>query len=188
MTLPPGMAGEIVVAGDHVLPGYLNGTCDLETKIRVDRKTYHRTGDAGWRDANGGVWLLGRCAERLPAPARYTPPPGLPADVASHPLAVEAALRERFPAARTAALLWEDKRLLVIAAHTGAADIDALCRAAAEWHIDETLVLPDIPMDRRHNAKIDYPALRAMIRRARATQPVPVPQAQGAAEHVRRRP
>src|SRR5207237_822852 len=33
--------GEIVVAGGHVLKGYLNGVGDHETKFRVDGETWH---------------------------------------------------------------------------------------------------------------------------------------------------
>ncbi|MFO1448420.1 MAG: AMP-binding protein [Opitutaceae bacterium] len=45
--------GEIVVAGDHVLKGYLGGHGDAETKFKVGDETWHRTGDAGSLDAAG---------------------------------------------------------------------------------------------------------------------------------------
>ena len=57
--------GEIVVAGDHVLSGYLDGSGDEETKFQVDGRVWHRTGDAGYRDAHGRLWLLGRCSAKL---------------------------------------------------------------------------------------------------------------------------
>ncbi len=60
-----GVAGEIVVSGPHVLPGYLDGRYDEETKFRVDGTPWHRTGDAGYLDALGRLWLLGRCAARI---------------------------------------------------------------------------------------------------------------------------
>ena len=37
--------GEIVVEGDNVLKGYLNGIGDKENKFKIDDKIYHRTGD-----------------------------------------------------------------------------------------------------------------------------------------------
>src|SRR5262249_40944486 len=54
--------GEILVRGKHVLPGYLHGEGDAETKVRVDDAIWHRTGDAGYLAARGRLWLLGRCA------------------------------------------------------------------------------------------------------------------------------
>ena len=53
-----GEPGEIVVAGGHVLPGYLNGEGDVETKFEVDGARWHRTGDLGYLDGAGRLWLL----------------------------------------------------------------------------------------------------------------------------------
>lgn len=47
--LPTGQTGEIVVAGDHVLPGYLGGIGDEETKFRV----------SGVAEAVGGLDRIG---------------------------------------------------------------------------------------------------------------------------------
>ena len=42
--------GEIVVSGDNVLKGYLNGIGDKENKFSVENVKYHRTGDLGFFD------------------------------------------------------------------------------------------------------------------------------------------
>ena len=75
MTCSPGVPGEVVVSGAHVLPGYLDGKGDTETKFDVVGKDgahtrWHRTGDAGTRDADGRLWLLGRCAAAVRPVAR----------------------------------------------------------------------------------------------------------------------
>ena len=57
--------GEIVVAGEHVLSGYLGGLGDSETKFKVGDRTWHRTGDAGYLDGSGRLWLLGRASAKL---------------------------------------------------------------------------------------------------------------------------
>ncbi|MDB6077931.1 MAG: hypothetical protein JWO82_1678, partial [Akkermansiaceae bacterium] len=36
-------------------------------------------------------------------------------------------------------------------------------KAAQNLGIPEVLVLPELPLDRRHHAKIDYPALFALL-------------------------
>jgi acyl-CoA synthetase (AMP-forming)/AMP-acid ligase II len=155
-----GQAGEIVVSGDHVLPGYLDGLGDRETKIHVDGSIWHRTGDAGWLDAQGRVWLLGRCAEKLPA---FTATGGLPVDAFRYPFAIECALRESFPGIRMAALEWKGERLLVVGKILSSEERLAIGDKAGAFGIQRIIDLPQLPLDRRHNAKIDYPALRKLL-------------------------
>ncbi|RYD31946.1 MAG: AMP-dependent synthetase, partial [Verrucomicrobiaceae bacterium] len=155
-----GQAGEIVVSGDHVLPGYLGGLGDRETKIHVDGKVWHRTGDAGWLDAHGRVWLLGRCSEKLPA---FPAADGLPAEAFRYPFAIECALRERFPGIRMAALEWKGERLLVVGKIVSEEEHGEISGAAGAFGMQRIVNLPQLPLDRRHNAKIDYPALRKLL-------------------------
>jgi hypothetical protein len=153
-------AGEIVVSGEHVLRGYLGGIGDDETKIRVDHSVWHRTGDAGWLDATGRVWLLGRCAEQLPP---FAAPDNFPTDVLRYPFAVECALREIFPKLRMAAIEWRGKRTLVVGKSCDANEREAIRSKAAELGMTDIVCLASLPLDRRHNAKIDYPALRSLL-------------------------
>ena len=157
--LANGGAGEIIVSGDHVLPGYLEGIGDEETKIHDGGRVWHRTGDAGWIDPQGRVWLLGRCAEKLPA---FPAGDGLPDDAPRYSFAIECALRENFPGIRMAAIDWEGRRTLVV----GGVENEAIEIRSREFGIDRVIFLDTIPLDRRHNAKIDYPALREMIRKS----------------------
>ncbi|MES2658214.1 MAG: AMP-binding protein [Verrucomicrobiota bacterium] len=160
--LSAGNAGEIIVSGDHVLRGYLDGIGDEETKIHDGKKVWHRTGDAGWIDSQGRVWLLGRCAEKLPTfPARD----GLPVDALRYPFAIECALREIFPGIRMAAMDWENQRTLVVGKKCDASEADVVKRRAEDFGITRVIYLESLPLDRRHNAKIDYPALREMLRK-----------------------
>lgn len=159
--LSEGAAGEIIVSGDHVLRGYLGGLGDTETKIQDSEKVWHRTGDAGWLDPQGRVWLLGRCAEKLPP---FPSGEGLPADASRYPFAIECALRERFPGIRMAALDWQDQRTLVVGKSCDAAEASAIQQIAADLGIAHIIHLHSLPLDRRHNAKIDYPALRELLK------------------------
>ena len=153
-TLPPGEPGEIVVAGEHVVPGYLGGVGDAETKVRVGGRVWHRTGDAGRLDPDGRLWLLGRCS----AAAR---------DGATlYPFQAEAAARA-LPGVARAALV-PGRRVLVF---EGDADARELQRALA-WASLAVHRVDRIPLDRRHNAKVDE---RALARLADALPSPPAP-------------
>lgn len=155
-----GQAGEIVVSGDHVLRGYLDGVGDEETKIHEGGNVWHRTGDAGWIDAVGRVWLLGRCSEKLPF---ATAPESLPDDAFRYPFAIECALRESFPRIRMAALDWKGERTLVVGEIVSGGEREAIEGKASSLSISKIIYLPSLPLDRRHQAKIDYPALRKVL-------------------------
>lgn len=158
--LSAGKAGEIIVRGDHVLRGYLGGLGDNETKIPDGETVWHRTGDAGWLDARGRVWLLGRCAQKLPP---HPAPEELPAEAFRYPFAIECALRELFPGIRMAAMEWENRRTLVVGKTCDPEEAAAIGASAAAFGIQHIIHLAALPLDRRHNAKIDYPALRQLL-------------------------
>ena len=130
--LPPGQVGEIVVSGNHVLPGYWKGRGNHETKFKVSGATWHRTGDAGYLDGKGRLWLLGRCIVR-----------------------------------RSACVAFRNRRTLALESQHpfSSKDIAAL-KAKLSWAaIDRIAVLKRLPVDPRHNAKIDYPALNALLKK-----------------------
>lgn len=142
--------GEIVVSGAHVLPGYLHGIGDEETKFRVDGQLWHRTGDFGYLDEQGRLWLLGRAAAIINDTRGRL-----------HPFAVECAARP-FPGVQRAALLGRNgQRILFVQPRPGElVDVTRL-RDSIPWaQFDEVRILREIPLDKRHNAKVDYTRLR----------------------------
>jgi olefin beta-lactone synthetase len=150
---PADQSGEIVVSGAHVLTGYLHGQADQETKIRVGARIWHRTGDAGYFDESGRLWLLGRCA------ARVDDAHGL-----LYPLAVEAAVRQHSFVKQVAFLAYGGRRLLVVEGEGQLTppQLQTL-QDGLDWaQIDQVIVM-QVPMDRRHNAKIDYPTLQRLL-------------------------
>ena len=143
---PRGEAGEIVVSGGHVLKGYLNGVGDEETKFRVAGEVWHRTGDSGYFDDAGRLWLLGRTSAVIDD-----------AQGVLYPFAVECAARQVPEVARAALVLRGDKRVLFVEPRKGARiDTDGVRKALAWARLDQVRVLAGIPLDRRHNAKVDY--------------------------------
>ena len=161
--LKHGQAGEIIVSGDHVLRGYLGGLGDEETKIHNGSEIWHRTGDAGWIDKTNRVWLLGRCSEMLSAcPAHED----LPADALRYPFAIECAMREIFPDIRFAALQWDGKRTLVVGRKCSVDLNGRIKNCVSEFGIEQVIELESLPLDHRHNAKIDYPRLKSALQSA----------------------
>ncbi len=153
--LAPGCPGEIVVAGDHVLTAYLNGLGEAETKFRVGSRIWHRTGDAGYFDRRGRLWLLGRCRARITDAAGTL-----------YPFAVECAALE-IPGVRRAALVAHGgRRILAVELDRGMPLADVRERLSKDlvWSgLNDVRALKRMPMDRRHNAKIDYPALLELL-------------------------
>lgn len=155
-SLGPDAAGEIVVAGDHVLPGYLDGVGDEETKIRIGDRVWHRTGDAGYLDAHGRVWLLGRCAAKVRDD-----------DGELYPFTVECAASEIPGVRRSAFLHHAGQRTLVVELHDDARALDARAALARlSWARIARVLFARIPVDQRHNAKVDYPALGKLMEKS----------------------
>jgi olefin beta-lactone synthetase len=156
-TLASRAVGEIVVSGEHVLRGYLDGYGDEEAKIRVGSRVWHRTGDAGYLDEAGRLWLLGRCAAKATDDAGVT-----------YPFAVECAAGEVAGVGRTAFVMHRGERLLVAEIAQDVAAVRAELAARLAWaRLADVVVVSRIPVDRRHNAKVEYPTLLKMLDQAR---------------------
>lgn len=152
-TLPAGEIGEILVAGAHVLKRYLdNEAATRASKIaRADGTVWHRTGDAGYRDAAGRLWLCGRVGDALQVDG-----------TTRYPFEFEKTL-DALPGVRRSALLMQAGRpLLVLAGRPDAALLrDTLARL--DLLPLPVAYVPALPVDGRHNSKIDRPALRAAL-------------------------
>jgi acyl-CoA synthetase (AMP-forming)/AMP-acid ligase II len=158
-------AGEIVVSGKHVVESYLDSADDRELKIRVGTQTWHRTGDAGWLDAKGRLWLLGSCHARIED-----------ARGCRYPLAVDAALSDNPALARATLVRHQDRVLLVIQprGEPTEGELVAIGRGLTWAGADELVVIGKFPLDRRHDAKIDQRRLRCMLDDKRWSLRVPL--------------
>lgn len=135
--------GEIIVSGEHVLKGYLNGEGDAENKIHMNGKIWHRTGDAGYFDEHGELWLLGRYSQRIVSKERTL-----------YPFAIEAALFEK--GYQTALIVHQGQACLVAELTSPNVNLKAI-------GIEKVILVNKIPRDKRHNAKVDYGALKTLL-------------------------
>jgi acyl-CoA synthetase (AMP-forming)/AMP-acid ligase II len=144
--------GEIVVSGPRVVESYVDANQNSSTKFKVGNEIWHRTGDAGYRDRSGRLWLVGRCEGRI-ADRHGT----------IYPLEVEAVARAAIGACRLACVSAAGVRTLLIEGRDKGVNVEALSRALESSHIGEIRFVRRIPVDRRHNSKVDYARLRAML-------------------------
>ncbi len=152
--------GEIVVSGPHVLSGYLDGEGDAETKFDVENVAWHRTGDAGYLDESGRLWLLGRCSARIEDARGIL-----------YPFAVEC-IAQGFPEVKRAALVgWRGMRVLAVEPRKGSRQISSsvLRKRARALGVDAIEFYHKIPVDNRHNSKVNYAALTALIEKRKLT-------------------
>ena len=155
-----GTRGEIVVSGRHVVPGYLHGLGDAETKIRVGAVVWHRTGDVGYLDDVGRLWLLGRVRATI-----------TDAHGELHPFAVECAARLILPGRRSVLVCHNGLRMLLVEGALVAGEREAL-RTGLRWaKLDRLIEGVRIPLDRRHNSKVDYSALAKLLNRVVPSAP-----------------
>jgi acyl-CoA synthetase (AMP-forming)/AMP-acid ligase II len=147
MTCGTEQVGEIVVAGEHVIPGYLDGEGDGENKIHLAGKVWHRTGDAGYFDQEGRLWLMGRCAAKFKIDADWV-----------YPFALECAAVETFDIPIAACCESSGEPTLFLPRDfDGRLPATFTCGPITIQNVRRE----KIPLDKRHNAKVDYAKLKA---------------------------
>jgi olefin beta-lactone synthetase len=163
--LPLGEIGEVLVRGPHVSLSYADDPeSTRNNKVRdADGSIWHRLGDAGYLDTDGRFWCCGRVGHRI-ATTHGTMFPLLCEPIFdAHPdvrrsglvgalisgtmtpvICIE--LRDDSLSARDRTSL-RDELLAIAASHTQTA------------HIRHVLFHARLPVDPRHNSKIERPAL-----------------------------
>jgi olefin beta-lactone synthetase len=136
------------------LPGYLHGYGNDQTKFTVDGIPWHRTGDAGYIDNQGRLWFLGRCLGCIED-----------AFGTLYPLEVEGVVENYLGIRRSAVVLHRGERILLVEASKGEVNWEELEKSLAAAYIQAVKTCRKLPVDRRHNAKIDYPALVKLLER-----------------------
>ncbi|QCC49858.1 o-succinylbenzoate--CoA ligase [Halapricum salinum] len=151
-----GETGEIVVSGPTVTPGYLD---EDRTTEAVDDYGFH-TGDVGYRDADGRLWIVGRLDDRIVSGGENVDPEVVAGAIREHPAVDEVAV---------VGLPDEEWGERVAALVVGAVDTDEIrehCRERlAEFEVPKTVVVTDrIP--RTPSGTVDREAVRERLRGA----------------------
>ena len=166
--LPAGTVGEVVARGPHISEGYdRQPRADAENKIAAgDGRTWHRLGDTGYLDAGGRLWVCGRRSHRVVVDEHTT----------VFPLCCEPVANAVTGVARSALVALEGadgktSAVLCIEPVDAACDRPALGREVlarlgqveAGRAVSRVAFVDRLPVDRRHNAKLDRPRIAAIV-------------------------
>ena len=155
--------GEVVVSGPQVVKGYFNGRGDADKKFQEAGLVWHRTGDVGYFDKNGNLWLVGNVSE-----------PGIGEATQVHmdttfSRAVEASALSSGKCKRAAFFCGDAGAKLFLEANREASghcsmledSSLSLIRERTSWaEPNEVRILKTIPMDARHKTKVVYKQLQ----------------------------
>ncbi|MCC6225023.1 MAG: AMP-binding protein [Microthrixaceae bacterium] len=169
--LATGSVGEVVVRSPHVSDRYYESPTDMaDNKIADGDALWHRLGDTGFLDESGRLWLCGRRSHRVVAAGRTYYPLCCEPVINAHPDVAASALigirdgggdGPAEPAMCVELVTNPSRRIEVVEAELAA--LAGTCDATRG--ITRFIVIDRLPVDRRHNAKIDRPALSARFSR-----------------------
>lgn len=172
--LPQGEIGEILVRSPHISAEYFE---EPESTRKNKIGTWHRIGDAGYLDESGRLWVVGRVSQRVRGPrgplfsllcepifdahpkVRRSGLVGVPNGASETPVVCVELWPEHANVDRAA--LREE--LLALASEH-----------AVTKEVSDILFIDTLPVDPRHNSKIERPKLAKWAESAmRTTKPLP---------------
>jgi acyl-coenzyme A synthetase/AMP-(fatty) acid ligase/pimeloyl-ACP methyl ester carboxylesterase len=157
LTPESGMAGEVCIRAPHMREGY--DKLWVINQAASQPGGWHRSGDVGHIDDAGRLWIEGRMGDIVTTPDGPVTPVGIEQAAATLTEVREAAAVGVGPAGT--------QQLVVVAvpvAHLRRPDLadEALAdrvRATTGREVAAVLVTPSLPVDQRHNSKIDRPRI-----------------------------
>lgn len=149
--------GEIIVSGKHVLDAYFNNEQALKrNKIFIGETCWHRTGDSGFFNEAGELYLTGRCNTLFDYQGKTIAP-----------FVYENKLQNLKGITMATVLLHDEKIVLCIelSQKPEAGFVQKLEHkiAALDLTYHEIRYIDTIPRDPRHHSKIDYEKLKKLL-------------------------
>lgn len=154
---PAGEIGEIIVSGKHVLREYINNEAAVRrNKIHIGDVCWHRTGDSGFLDASGMLFLTGRCSTLIPVENGIV-----------STFMIENKLQLLQEIKSGTALLINDLIVISVQLTEGSVLNDELRLKLKDLFpfSERTEVFVRLPRDPRHYSRIDYVKLEEMLRK-----------------------
>lgn len=149
--LSTGEIGEICVEGKHVLKEYYNSNeAQKFAKINYQGQIWHRTGDAGYLDNDGRLFLMGRVKNRFVHNNKEV-----------YVFPIENALLEIEGIEIGTVLKIDEQIILVVETKIPQKKLEQELKNCG-FNFDK-LIITQIPRDPRHNSKIDYDKLKKIL-------------------------
>ncbi len=150
----PFVVGEVCIRAPHMRDGYDNLWVTENDASRPEG--WHRSGDVGHLDADGKLWIEGRIGHVVTTPSGPVTPVGIEHAVADLPeVALAAVIGVGPPGTQRVIVVLEpvDRVPRSRLADEGLSDRVRACADSVD--VSAVLVVPEIPVDKRHNSKID---------------------------------
>ncbi len=151
--------GEVVVRAPHMRDGY-----DRLWQTEFDASQpsgWHATGDLGSLDAQGRLWIAGRLGHAISTPSGVVGPVRLEQAIESLDDVAAAAVVGVGPLGTQHIVAVVEPSTPVRSAGQASLEILDRVRAVVEEDVVAVLVVPALPVDRRHNSKIDRTRIAA---------------------------
>jgi acyl-coenzyme A synthetase/AMP-(fatty) acid ligase len=160
LTSESGVVGEVCIRAPHMRDGY--DKLWMTQSAASQPKGWHRSGDVGHFDANGRLWIEGRLVHVITSAAGLVTPIGL-----EHAIAVLEAIDQ--VSVVGIGPVGTQQVIVVLSLVTGRRrpDLvdeelsDRVRELAGATDIAAVLVVPSLPVDKRHNSKIDRTRIAA---------------------------
>lgn len=152
--LGPNEQGEIVVSGPTVTPGYLDADA---TDSAFSEHGFH-TGDVGYRDDDGRLWVEGRLDDLIQTGGELVAPNTVESVIADHPQVEDVAV------VGLADAEWGERvSALVVADDCTKGDLREYCREhLATYEVPKTIVLVD-SLPRTVSGTVDREVARSLV-------------------------
>jgi len=148
-----GETGELVVSGPTVTPGYLD---EDRTVAAFDDYGFH-TGDLGFRDDDGRLWIVGRLDDRIVSGGENVDPETVAAAIRDHPDITEVTV-VGLPDEE-----WGERVAALVVGAVGAEAVREHCRdSLAAFEVPKTVVVTDA-LPRTPSGTVDREAVRELL-------------------------
>lgn len=156
-----GKLGEVVISTPHMLAGYdkLYNTNRATRVDTLDGLQWHRTGDIGHLDAEGRLWIEGRTQHIVTPPTGAIGPGGPEDDIQRLSQINRVSIVGVGPVGTQAIVAVIEPHDSSIRPGLAPTELTDAVRAATHTQLAAVLVTDRVPVDIRHNSKIDRPQL-----------------------------
>lgn len=144
----PGVMGEIVIASDHMRSSYDN--LAFTQAAASEFPGWHRTGDVGHLDSQGNVWVEGRKSHVITSSHGPLTPVPVEQRVEKLPCVYQAACVGVGPVGNQVVVV-----IVVLRGEISDTELENSIREVAGTPVSAILRRTKLPMDIRHNAKIN---------------------------------